>query len=370
MAPHWQQTLNVGRGAIGNILFFVLVAVGLFMFFVGRWQERVGIRWMITIGTTIMGLNFFLVAHASSLSVLYLWAFIMGAASCFIYTPALTSVQRWFPMRRGLVSGIVNLTFGASAAIMAPVFTYLLESIGYYSMIALMSVVAVVFGAAAAQFTEPPTQSPDQGQASSANLPDLGRSFTVRQSLRTRSFWFLWFTWALQGSAGIAMVTLSTTFGLSKGYDLDSAVFILTAFNITNGLGRFLGGFLSDIIGRNSTMSVTFFLAGVAYLILPHTGWLVFSEILAAFIGLAFGTLFGVSAPLVTDCFGIKHFGAIFGMVFTAYGFLAGVIGPSLSGYLLDITAGNFVIVFGYLGTFCIMSSVLILFVRPPRIIH
>ena len=166
------------------------------------------------------------------------------------------------------------------------------------------------------------------------------------------------------------MVTLSTTFGLSKGYDLDSAVFILTAFNITNGLGRFLGGFLSDIIGRNSTMSVTFFLAGLAYLILPHTGWLAFSEILAAFIGLAFGTLFGVSAPLVTDCFGIKHFGAIFGLVFTAYGFLAGVIGPSLSGYLLDITGGNFVIVFGYLGTFCIVSSILILFVRPPRLIH
>ena len=222
---------------------------------------------MITIGTTIMGLNFFLVAHASSLSVLYLWAFIMGAASCFIYTPALTSVQRWFPMRRGLVSGIVNLTFGASAAIMAPVFTYLLESIGYYSMIALMSVVAVVFGGAAAQFTEPPAQSPDQGQASPANLSDLGRSFTVRQSLRTRSFWFLWFTWALQGSAGIAMVTLSTTFGLSKGYDLDSAVFILTAFNITNGLGRFLGGFLLDIIGRNSHDERYFFLGrpGVFY---------------------------------------------------------------------------------------------------------
>ncbi len=163
------------------------------------------------------------------------------------------------------------------------------------------------------------------------------------------------------------MVTLSTAFGLSKGYGLDSAVLILTAFNLTNGFGRFLGGFLSDVIGRNLTMSITFFCAGLAYMVLPHSDWLVLSATLAAVIGLAFGTLFGVSAPLATDCFGITHFGAIFGLVFTAYGFVAGIIGPSLSGYLLDITGGNFAIVFAYLGAFCLVSSCLVQFVRPPR---
>jgi OFA family oxalate/formate antiporter-like MFS transporter len=44
MASYWQGVFHVGRGAIGNILFFVLFAVGLFMFFVGRWQERFGIK--------------------------------------------------------------------------------------------------------------------------------------------------------------------------------------------------------------------------------------------------------------------------------------------------------------------------------------
>ncbi|MBI5248693.1 MAG: MFS transporter [Desulfomonile tiedjei] len=370
MAPYWQQTLNVGRGAIGNILFFMLAAVGIFMFFVGHWQERVGIRWMITIGTVVMGANFFFAFYASSLFLLYLWAFIMGAASCFVYVPALTTVQRWFPMRRGLVSGIVNLTFGGAAAVMAPVFSYLLECIGYFAMMGSISVAAVVLGAVAAQFTEPPATDSIQSQAPSANSSTLGPSLTVSQSLRTRSFWCLWLTWALQGAAGIAMVTLSTAFGVSKGHGLDSAVFILTAFNLTNGLGRFMGGFLSDIIGRNLTMSAAFMMSGLAYFGLPHTNWLFFSVMLAAVIGLAFGTLFGVSAPLATDCFGIRNFGAIFGLVFTAYGFLSGAIGPSLSGYLLDITQGNYVIVFGYLGVFCIISSLTVLFVRPPRSVH
>lgn len=369
MAPYWQETLHVGRGAIGNILFFVLAAVGICMFFVGRWQERVGITRMITVGALVTGLDVFFAAYASSLPLLYAWAFIMGAASCFLYIPILTSVQRWFPMRRGLVSGVVNLTFGVSAAAMAPVFHCLHESIGYYWMTALLSVATTVVGVVAARFTGPPaaSQAPEAGGKGTASLPGVGRSLTVSQSIRTGSFWFLWLTWALQGAAGIAMVTLSTAFGLSKGHGLDSAVLILTAFNLTNGFGRFLGGVVSDLIGRNLTMSVTFFSAGLAYMVLPYSDWLVLSATLAAVIGLAFGTLFGVSAPLATDCFGITHFGAIFGLVFTAYGFVAGIIGPSLSGYLLDATRGNFAIVFSYLGAFCLVSSCLVQFVRPPR---
>jgi len=143
---------------------------------------------------------------------------------------------------------------------------------------------------------------------------------------------------------------------------------ILTAFNITNGLSRLLTGYLSDIIGRNFAMSLTFFAAGCAYLVLPHVDSLALSASLAAIIGFGFGTLFGVSAPLVTDCFGMKHFGAVFGLVFTAYGFVAGIIGPSLSGYILDATNGNFTAVFAYLGIFCLMSSVFIRFVLPPRV--
>ena len=123
---------------------------------------------------------------------------------------------------------------------------------------------------------------------------------------------------------------------------MESAVVILTAFNITNGGSRIIMGFLSDMVGRNLAMSLTFLAAGGAYFLLPHANTLIVLAFLAAVIGFAFGTLFAVSAPLATDCFGLKHFGAIFGLVFTAYGFVSGILGPSLSGYLLDITRGNF----------------------------
>jgi len=112
-------------------------------------------------------------------------------------------------------------------------------------------------------------------------------------------------------------------------------------------------------------MAVAFLLAGVAYLLLPHSEGVAEYMVLAAGVGFAFGTLFAVSAPLVSDCFGLENFGVIFGFIFTAYGFIAGAIGPTLSGVLLDLTRGDFTLVFSYLGALCLASGILIRLVRP-----
>ena len=160
------------------------------------------------------------------------------------------------------------------------------------------------------------------------------------------------------------MVTLTAQFGTAMGLSVQTAVILLTAFNLTNGISRMLSGYLSDILGRKATMSVTFLMAGGAYLLLPHLHGLVLWAVLSAVIGFSFGTLFSVSAPLISDCFGLDHFGAIFGLVFTAYGFLAGALGPWLSGHILDITQGNFPLVFFYLGILLIVSAGLIVGTR------
>lgn len=201
----------------------------------------------------------------------------------------------------------------------------------------------------------------------SENL-DVNNSLTVAESVCTRSFWLLWLIWALQGAAGIAMVANSVNFGLTRGMPMESAVLILTTFNVTSDLSRIITGYLSDIIGRNLTMSIVFFAAGGAYFILAYTYNLAAAAVLAAVVGFAFGTLFAVSAPLISDCFGLKHFGAILGLQFTAFGFVAGLLGPSLSGYLLDTTGGNFIAIFSYLGIFCLLSGILVKYVVPPQL--
>jgi OFA family oxalate/formate antiporter-like MFS transporter len=370
MGPQWQHTFGVSRAAVGQTLFFVLVAVGFAMYPTGRWQGRFGTERLAALGTVLCGLSTIFVGFAPGIKLVYLWAFVTGAASSFIYIPALTVIQRWYPHRRGLVSGVVNLSFALSAALMSPAFTHLLKYLGYTLMTLVLGLLALVTGLVAAPFIRPPEE-----QISSTPIIQAGtgipqapvQSLTVSESLHTRSFWFLWFTWAFVGAAGIAMVTLSVSYGLAKGYPIQSAVLILTAFNITNGLSRLISAYLSDILGRNMTMSLAFLAAGVAYLLLPYVHGIPLWAILATFVGFAFGTLFAVSAPLASDCFGMAHFGAIFGLVFTAYGFIAGALGPWLSGYLLDKTHGDFKMVFGYLAICCFISAILIRFATPPH---
>ncbi len=364
MGTHWQEIFGVGRADVGQTLFFVLAAVGIFMFVTGRLQEKIDPAWVMALGALIYGPSTAAVGHAVSIHWVYLWAFLTGASSAFIYLPALTVAQRWYPQRRGLVSGLVSMFFGLSGAVMAPIFSRIFQLFGYTYMTYVVGTVFLIIGLATSVFIRLPQAAPEGSRQAAAAVPAT-LSLNLGQSLRTRSFWLLWFTYAFVGAAGIAMVTLSTSFGLTHGLSMSQAVLILMAFNITNGSSRLVSGFLSDVAGRKTVMITTFLLAGGAYYLLPLVSGIVIWSVLAAVIGFAFGTLFAVSAPLVSDCFGMEHFGSIFGAVFTAFGFLSGALGPWLGGYLLDLTQGNFTLVFGYLGSLMISSSVMIWIITP-----
>lgn len=377
MAPLWQEMFHVGRAATGLTIFFMLAAVGAFMFLVGRWQERWGLRRMIALGVIFTALASLVVSQAGSIYTVYVWAFLNGTASCFVYVPALTLVQWYYPHKRGLVAGTVSMVFGLAAAIMSPLFGKMLSAFGYEAMNLAVALLTLSIGLLGAYFARAPEAWENAASArraggistpkQTAEIFHSARSLTVKESLHTKSFWLLWITWTLAGAAGVSMTLLATGYGLFLGFPLPSAILILTAFNLSNGISRLLSGILSDRIGRNQVMSLAFLAAGVAYFILPWARELAVCAILAAVVGFSFGTLFSVSAPLVTDCFGLEHFGAIFGLTFAAYGFVAGPLGPTLSGYLLDVTGDNFFLVFMYLGIFCLLAGWCIRQVVPPQ---
>jgi OFA family oxalate/formate antiporter-like MFS transporter len=364
MRQYWQQTFNVGGTEVGQTVFFILTGATCFMYLCGRWQEKYGPRRLAVLGAILCGSSAIWLSRAENMTVVYIWAFLVGTSSAFIYVPALTVVQRWYPARRGFVSGFFNMAFGLAGAAMSPVFSALLSNWDYQGINLMLGWVALTVGLAAAafiRFPEAPSSTPV------ADTVGETSSRSAVEALKTREFWYLWLTWVLAGAAGASMLVLATGFGLARGLSLTRAVVILSGFNLTNGGGRLVSGFFSDRLGCSRTMAVSFAAAALAYLIMPHWEGIWLWATLAAVIGFAFGTLFAVSAPLAGDCFGMAHFGAIFGLIFTAYGFVSGPLGPWLSGYILDLTRGNYTIVFTYLGLMYLAAAGIILRVRPHR---
>jgi len=364
LRQHWQETFDVGGGAVGGAVFFILIGATCFMYLCGRLQEKYGPGRLAAFGAVMCGGSSIWLSQAANMTEVNLWAFSAGASSAFVYLPGLTAVQRWFPEKRGLVSGFFNMAFGLSAAIMSPVFSILLSKWGYEALMLVAGCAALSIGIAASIIIRFPDTEPLAPLSADPNTPT---SYSVNEALKSREFWCLWLTWVLAGAAGASMIVLATGFGLARGLSLAQAVFLLTAFNLTNGCGRLISGYFSDRVGRSRTMAISFACASLAYLIMPHLTGLWLWVVLAAIIGFAFGTLFAVSAPLAGDCFGMTHFGIIFGLIFTAYGFVSGPLGPWLSGYLLDVTGGNYTLVFSYLGLMYLAAAGLILLVQPWR---
>jgi OFA family oxalate/formate antiporter-like MFS transporter len=366
MSQYWQTAFGVGPAEVGQIFFFILVPTGIFMFLVGRLLERWRPEWFMGIGALICAGCTSLLPLAWSFSGVYVWAFIMSGSTAMIYITGLTVVQNWFPDRRGLVSGLFNMSFGVSAALLSPVYNFILDAFAYHWVTMGAALCTLIFGLIPVWLVRFPLSDDTHSLDRSVMMPNSSpASMTVIESLKTRSFWGLWFTWAFAGAAGISMVILSTAFGKTRGLSSHEAVLLLTAFNMTNGTSRLISGYLSDYIGRKRTLTLSFGMAGAAYFCITQAGSLTIWLALFAVIGYAFGTMFSVSAPLVGDCFGMDHFGSIIGLIFTAYGFVAGIIGPWFTGRLLDITGGNFTVIFSYLGVLMLSASVLIQITKP-----
>ncbi|MCP4671465.1 MAG: OFA family MFS transporter [Desulfobacula sp.] len=361
MASYWQEFFHVNKEQVGKIMFFILAGTGCSMYLAGRLQEKISGHYIIFIGSLACSLAMVFAGMAGSMTHVYLWAFIEGFFTGFVYIPCLTIFQKMFPENRGLITGVINLTFGGAAAVMSPIFTYLLISKGYLFTSYFSAVIALAAGTTAALFIKPPEEKTLFAEQKIYIL-------SFKEIIKLPSFWRIWGVWALAGASGISLIVLASSFGSSLGYGITQYVYILTCFNVLNGFGRIVCGKLADIYSKQKILMIVFLMASIAYVFMPWCSSLYIISFLACFIGLGFGVMFTVSAPLVTEVFGLENFGKIFGMVFTAYGFLAGLLGPWLSGVILDITDLNFKIVFSMFALFYLVSAFLVFGVQKDQV--
>ena len=399
MGASWQERFGAGSGETGLVVTVMLLGISAGTLVSGGFRARFGMRACIACGTALMLAAMGVLAAATGIGWVYAWAFLVSLGASFVYGPGLTTVQEALPARRGLASGLLNVTFGLSAAIMSPIWEYVLTAAGHAAVDASLTVCFLVTNALAFALVGPrgvssgavregdcrsEGPSKTEGAPADAACPSrLGResgpeaeagpgpeaglgaepvaSLTPWQALRTRDFWLLWFAWAFVGAAGISMVSLAKSYSLYLGL---AGAAMLSAFNVTNGAGRLVAGLLCDAIGGELAALSAFAVAAVGYALLIVVDDAVGVVVLAACVGYGFGALFATTGPIATKRFGMEHFGSIFGCIFLAYGCVGGVIGPALAGALVERLANPYPVVFGYLALFALVGVVLMALLR------
>jgi OFA family oxalate/formate antiporter-like MFS transporter len=350
-----------------TISIFVL---GFAAFFGGLWLNRAGPRIVALTGGVLYGLGVFLASFSHNLWWLYLsYGFVGGIGLGLGYIVPVAVLVKWFPDRRGLITGIAVGGFGAGALITAPVATRLIQSVGVLSTFAYLGVAYLAVTIISGAFMQNPPDgwkpegwSPTASQASQR----AGHDFVLGEALKTWQWWALWLLLFLNTCAGISVISQEAPiFQELTGASAIVAASMVGLASIGNAVGRVFWAWVSDSITRRATFAVMFVLQVLLFWFLPNIATITSMTIVTFVVLMCYGGGFGTMPAFAADYFGPKNVGPIYGLMLTAWSF-ASAVGPLLIAHMRE-TAGSYRGALHVIAGVMAVSILLPVLVRPPR---
>jgi OFA family oxalate/formate antiporter-like MFS transporter len=292
--------------------------------------DRFGPRPLVIVGAFLIALCWIIYSRAATLSMLYLGGIIGGIGTGLVYGTCIGNAVKWFSSRRGLAAGLTAAGFGAGAALTVVPLTRSLSANGYQATLFKFALIqgAVVLVAALA------LKKPPKGLVVRRSNPRLLQTEVDRTPLQTLGsglFWIMYVAFVLVAASGL-MVTaqlapIATAFNIAKvpvtllGFTIPALTFALSLNNLMNGIGRPVFGWLSDHIGRESTLFFTFLAEGFAVLALARYGSNPVSFVIVAALSfLVWGDIYSIFPALTSDQFGKKYASTNYALLYTAKG--------------------------------------------------
>lgn len=317
----------------------------------GKWGPR---RLAMT-GGVLFGSGTLLAAlalHFNSLVLLYAGYGVVGGIGLGLgYVTPVATVAKWFPDKKGLVTGMVVMGFGLGAMFMSKVLAPALMSATGENPVTVFALLGLLFLVVAtgcgSMLRNPPQGFAPAGYAASS-IPVTGRgddSAITPSDLFSRRFLMMWGVFFCNIVAGISIIgfqspllqdllkkgnpSMTTTSLVSAGATL------IAASSLFNGIGRFFWGWCSDRIGRIEVFRIMLASQGIAFLVLSRTENPWFFAVLVCYILLCYGGGFGAMPSFILDVFGSARMPVVYGMILTAWS-AAGIVGPQIVAWMKD----------------------------------
>ncbi len=355
-----------------TLTFTIAISVlGVASFLGGLWLNKKGPRIVALTGGFLYGLGVFLASFsADRLWWLYLsYGVIGGIGLGFGYIVPVAVLVKWFPDRRGLITGIAVGGFGAGALVTAPVATRLIQSVGVLQTFAYLGIAYLIVTMATGFFMQNPPAgwAPEGWTPSAIQTAQRSKSdYTLGAALRTWQWWALWLLLFLNTSAGISLISQeSPMFQKIAVVNAVVAAGMVGIVSVGNAAGRVFWAWVSDAITRRWTFVVMFILQFGLFWILPSLGAVALLTTVSFVILMCYGGGFGTMPAFAADYFGSKNVGPIYGLMLTAWG-AASAFGPLLIAHTLK-TTGSYASGLHIIAMIMAVSTVLPILVRPPR---
>ncbi len=365
-----------------------LVTFALVMVMAGKLQATHGPRKIALIGGVLLGTGYILASFVgdSFIGMLITIGIIGGAGIGMAYVVPIAVGIKWFPDKKGLISGLAVAGFGFGATIwvkLAGTWGNLLVDVGLhttYMIYGIIFLIMVVLGSL--MMINPP-----EGYSPVGWTPPVakeggptGYNFTPKQMIRTKQFYMVWSMFIFGALAGLMVIGIIKLFGIdalqaSGNYtDIEASAIAGTAmavfYAIFNGIGRIVWGAVADKIGtKKSLMAMFSFQALMMFIIFQMGGGEYTLYIASALIGFNFGGNFSLFPTTTAEFFGTKTVGQNYGYVFTAYG-VGGVVGPLMAGYFKDSGVAGvdaWYPAFIIAGILCVVAVVLAFMLSTPE---
>ena len=348
-----------------------IFVVGIAAFLGGLWLNKKGPRVVALTGGFLYGLGVFLASYSAyKLWWLYLsYGLIGGIGLGFGYIVPVAVLLKWFPDKRGLITGIAVGGFGAGALVTAPVASHLIQSVGVLHTFAYLGIAYLLVTMATGYFMQnPPDGWKPAGWAPSAtqNAQRAAKDYTLGAALGTWQWWALWVLLFLNTSAGISLISQeSPMFQEIARTGAIVAAGMVGIASIGNAVGRIFWAWTSDAITRRWTFAVMFLIQVGLFWMLPGISSVAVLTTLSFIILMCYGGGFGTMPAFTADYFGSKNVGPIYGLMLTAWG-CASAFGPLLIAHLRQ-SSGSYVSGLHVIAGIMAVSVLLPILVSPPR---